>query len=909
MMKIIMPCFAGHKKTYCCQNTLGPTGGILSSSPLQISSKVGKMVFVDLQKEGRVVASGSVMISELQRLAARSDALGQEAPPSFLKQLITPSGWRRKDSGGSMIWIKMTSLDGSQAGHVVLSAKALPGETPLTGALPEGGSAPASMQTGNRTLSMTKDLAAPKLSDGSEQGYLKAWNNNPLHNVEDYESGNTSPKSEEEEPVQDKFDSQTAVQTRAGTTGGYLQVNSRHVYDVLLDCSLRASGCDKPGSSMALHGQWDWLCRKFCSKYAIREEYAVLVYLRWILEKHIVKPNSKCFDVIEAKYSVIKETNSKAGHGMHSNELALLSQVRQDIKRLLTQAFENYFALQEDYSKEVNDVVLNVRSPDASVVIQSAMRLLLLVFGGDENESAKWASHRLRKGSSQRFYSILAAVESKLSPFQKEKKDGGTSNAFRKVSEVCSAIMEEIRADEGIQKSGVLLHLLHLPYISSMEYIKGFKMHLKSTLSRYPPRKPTSDAINLVKSVGNLQNFLERHNYLDASVHLNAYEIFREYILKWISSCGRNLKKGINIIDDESGPAKIHSWTDLRGSRPVVPLVEALIRQMEKEMSIYRPLVCFWPVFATELEGTLVDVIRVAVSVASRHCGLVQSEDNEQHIRHGKDTVRRRIAWRWAPVTEAQDSESVTDALRKGSSVQQALLLNTLRRLLAVVPQLESTLSEWCHNIPVSESHYNESLRASLSAFPNRLDAKHKVAEEAPELGAQWAQLVKELRTEYYACITLTAESISKEIFSSSSTSTIEVLRRGGGSASSSAVAKKVEKSLYRTAPTLHILASVLDGRVFVALSRGLWDLTARQILHYAEDLREGGRQGGHAWKGRQNAAQVLGLVDNFYKEEISAAMGSDLQSKDASPPQHSRRAGALLAANTAQLDTSFDVY
>lgn len=39
----------------------------------------------------------------------------------------------------------------------------------------------------------------------------------------------------------------------------------------------------------------------------------------------------------------------------------------------------------------------------------------------------------------------------------------------------------------------------------------------------------------------------------------------------------------------------------------------------------------------------------------------------------------------------------------------------------------------------------------------------------------------------------------------------------------------------------LHWLSNVLDNRVFVALTRGLWDLTSKDVLDYTEDLREGG--------------------------------------------------------------------
>ena len=48
----------------------------------------------------------------------------------------------------------------------------------------------------------------------------------------------------------------------------------------------------------------------------------------------------------------------------------------------------------------------------------------------------------------------------------------------------------------------------------------------------------------------------------------------------------------------------------------------------------------------------------------------------------------------------------------------------------------------------------------------------------------------------------------------------------------------------------LHWLSNVLDNRVFVALTRGLWDLTAKDVLEYTEDLREAGSGGGGGQSG-----------------------------------------------------------
>ena len=53
----------------------------------------------------------------------------------------------------------------------------------------------------------------------------------------------------------------------------------------------------------------------------------------------------------------------------------------------------------------------------------------------------------------------------------------------------------------------------------------------------------------------------------------------------------------------------------------------------------------------------------------------------------------------------------------------------------------------------------------------------------------------------------------------------------------------------------------------------------------------------------------ALRALDVFYRHELAAAMGSDLQERDLTPPQHAQRAAALLADNTVELSNSYDVY
>ena len=63
------------------------------------------------------------------------------------------------------------------------------------------------------------------------------------------------------------------------------------------------------------------------------------------------------------------------------------------------------------------------------------------------------------------------------------------------------------------------------------------------------------------------------------------------------------------------------------------------------------------------------------------------------------------------------------------------------------------------------------------------------------------------------------------------------------------------------------------------------------------------------AWRGRQNAAAALDVVDNFFSAILSSTLAHDLQAKDLDLPLHSDRAHKLLAANTAAINMSYTVY
>ena len=991
-------------------------------------------ILVELYNGDTQVAAGTVQASALQRCALQHDALDDDAPMAagFLRNLV-PSfvngklrsggqggcGGRRsfgcvgvgsgiiigassnssgsnnnnstQEVSSSMTWVRLVDGKGGDAGHVVVAAKTLPFHSIEAGTTSSTGTPPISVgPSPQQVQSMTPtNKPAPTSPPQRQQRQQPSHKNGHM-------STNTTTTTT---VLRTNNNGPSVGGGQCQSSAGYLHVNAQHVYDILLEAALASAGCGP--SSLTLAGPWEWLVREHAKRFGVRDQYATLAHLRWVVRMENSAPSALCFSTLATHLGPLLQQRDTVS--LASAELAILSYVLERVDGLLTSCFENYYALNESTPGGLVQGMLSVREPGAAPALRPAVHLLHMTRsqrhaqseggGGDHAANANnassagadaWLAARFRCAARKRFQALLAAIEARRSgsnaPKQQNQQfmttatnalathdlDQSTVWAYGRVEELCSCIINELRADESIAADGVLPPTAPLPAITAVEYIKGSISFLHSVLQSYPPPAPSPAAIRLVESVGYLQSFVERHQFSAAVARLNSREIFGGFITEWIESTATALRRTLRAFDRE-GPPALSGWADLQTGvkSRVSPLIEGMLSEVEAEMKRYARIVSYWPGYGQELEASVVAVLREATAAASAQCGLVQTKvDEERVVNDGKQQQQDvpvfmhraggkpppmpgsgagkrfggRVAWRWIQVGSTANGGHSTNitapvALRKGIAPHQALLLNSLRRLLAVVPQLELSLRDWClggHPSGGSGEHAaaegattraHHSVRQCHASFPPALSPEKRISRDAPDLGAQFSQLVKELRTEYYACCTLTVESMAAELVRSKETSVNGVLRREASSPVAD-LTKHVRRALDLTTPTLRWLAAALDGRVFVALARGLWDNAARDVLRFAEDLSDssdhsssGTSKGGDnatqmAWRCRQGASAVLRSLDAFYRTELASAMGSDLLDKDLAPPQHAQRAAALLADATTEVgDMSFDVY
>lgn len=311
-----------------------------------------------------------------------------------------------------------------------------------------------------------------------------------------------------------------------------------------------------------------------------------------------------------------------------------------------------------------------------------------------------------------------------------------------------------------------------------------------------------------------------------------------------------------------------------------------------------------------------------------------------------KGTISKQLPWQWhAPSDRSADAGSAS-VVQAGVAPHEAKLLNSLRLLLSAAPAMEAAIRSWCRE---GRTQRLRLLRSSGGSSP-RAPTMDAVAEEGdnatdgetghldtdfdPELGSHFLQVVGELRSKYAVAIKLAAQRLTDAIFSQPGAAPCIILDKLYGASSSATdlqqpqwqrIAQPEDLKLstqQQVAPLLEIfgetvaeLGSTVDDRVLVALTRGLWDLTAREIYEYLEGLRESHADTKNAWRRRKNAAQMLDQIDSFFDGALSAGpaagwSGSGVASQhDLARPLHSEKAHILLATNTTVANSSFNVF
>lgn len=687
----------------------------------------------------------------------------------------------------------------------------------------------------------------------------------------------------------------------AADSRGQLRVNSCQAYDFLLDAALRAQCCGE--MKLEVTGEWTWLLNQFAGQYAVRTNYALMSHLRWVLRPGVASVRKHCFDLIGAKMRALLQAESMGGLTPH--EATMLSRIKQDVEELLKLAFENYYCLNRDAPKGIMDGVGMVDEfpPEALYAAFDLFRGMRDVFSPNDQE---WLNDRFRLAAKKRWHrlavmcddlhTLQGAADAHATPTTPLNaplnharramagKPAATAAAAGKVNQiykrmdaVCNAVRNELEYDMRLQSCANLLpSTVNLPQITATEYCVNFVAKLRAVLHQHPPNTPTEPTIDLLVAVARLQRYLEQRCLALPKGHpgcIDAMDLFGHYVRSWITNSQEMLCSTCRQLEatTELGAASnsvCPPGSSGRGSAEeggVAPIVQEMLRHVVNEMHRYEKVIQHWPVFGPYLEAALCVVLRAIIGAVSRQCGMT----------------------------------------RVLLMVREAVLLNSMKRLMVAVPNYEGQIRSWSGGAampPPGPPH------PQAPTQPGYEDV-------APNVGAQFAMVVKELRTEYAAAVASTAERMSNTLCSHPSSSLKVLLSQPKLSAAGPTNPSPMQQNAAMEAAlrplmgvlqdALGALKGALDSRVFVAMGRGLWDFVGRELYEFVECLQEGQESKG-AWRARQNASIVLALLNQFFKGALLSHMEHGLQDRDLSVPMHVDKALKLLDHSTTTLNMSF---
>jgi hypothetical protein len=181
--------------------------------------------------------------------------------------------------------------------------------------------------------------------------------------------------------------------------------------------------------------------------------------------------------------------------------------------------------------------------------------------------------------------------------------------------------------------------------------------------------------------------------------------------------------------------------------------------------------------------------------------------------------------------------------------VREAVLLNSLKRLMVAAPIYEASINKWSggHAAPPGAGVGGRGPHGGSSAAAG--DEQLGYEDVAPSVGAQFAQVVKELRTEYSSAVASSCQRLAAALAAGHTTSICTLLAQAklaGAQAGpgltpmqQAAMIESLSNGMFAVlTEVLGNLAAALDGRVFVAMGRGLWDFIGRDLLAFVEALQ-----------------------------------------------------------------------
>jgi hypothetical protein len=78
-------------------------------------------------------------------------------------------------------------------------------------------------------------------------------------------------------------------------------------------------GCSE--SRLEVTGEWAWMLQAFAGQYGVRNNYAIMTHLRWVLRPGVASVSQNCFDLLAQKLRPLLEQEAAGGNSLTQHEV------------------------------------------------------------------------------------------------------------------------------------------------------------------------------------------------------------------------------------------------------------------------------------------------------------------------------------------------------------------------------------------------------------------------------------------------------------------------------------------------------------------------------------------------------------------------------------------------------------
>ncbi|XP_062100220.1 uncharacterized protein LOC133806101 [Humulus lupulus] len=601
-------------------------------------------------------------------------------------------------------------------------------------------------------------------------------------------------------------------------------------YDYLLEVALKLQQFSQ--KNLILKGPWKWLVKEFSSYYGVSDVYAKLRYLSYIMD--VATPTEYCLNLVYDLLShVLIKGNSR--NTLSHQEKRMLGDVEEQTKDILALVFENYKSLDESSPSGMMDIFRPANGLVAPA-LAPAVKLYTLMHDILSPEAQLKFCRYFQAATQKRLRRHLAETDE----FVVSSNEGtliDTSISYEKMKSLILNIRNEIFTDVEIHNQHMLPSFIELPNISSSIYSVELSSRLRAFLAARPPPGPSRPVSQLVIAAADLQRDLPLWNVNPVNGGVDAKELFRSYITRWIQD------KRLDLLEF-CKPDKVKSCC-VGSQLSTSPFIDEMFNRIEEAINEYQIILCRWPEYISLLEKAIADVEKATFEAVEKQFNDV--------LAPLKDNLANKIL-----------GHKYVQKLSKGTvniylvPDELGVLLNSMRRLLDLrCPKIETLLKSWNY------------------CFPD--DVQSVIGEHLNDVKVM-------LRAKFRNYRQAIVEKLAENTRVQSLTKLKNIIR----DSKEEDVQNQMQPLKDLLMKTIHHLDTVVEPPVFIQICCEFWERMGQDILHILED---GGEK--RSWyKGLRVAVSIL---DDIFASEMQNLRGNSLHGKELELPGSIREIHSML--------------